>query len=345
LALQPQYPEARWALYRAYVGKLTLPLVVVGLIGGLSAGTLLVRRLRRRILRERARRFMEEGRIRETIATYERLLQSNRHDLDVCKALEHLYAREGLERKRQQVNETIARLEPNNLYALSYLGKQQFGERRFGEAQQTWEKVLHQDASWAEAHFYLGAVQAEQGHAEAAVNTYQRALALVIASHGEVAEAHTSDAGSTSGTPLAVVVPSWEKVLTQGTGYEQARASFLEARQVLAQRYVEQGQECLRQEAAKEAISHLRWVSALTPEDAAARTLLKQAQTGLTFEQGIRHYQAQDYVQALRCFRDTLALDPEHEKAKRYLRYAQQCLEGGVSERFRHLDLGDREKS
>jgi tetratricopeptide (TPR) repeat protein len=236
-------------------------------------------------------------------------------------------------------------LEPNNLYALSYLGKQQFGERRFGEAQQTWEKILHHDASWAEAYFYLGAVQAEQGHAEAAVSAYQRALALVIASHGGMAEAQTSDAESASSTPLAVVVPSWEKVLAQGTGYEQARASFQEARQILAQRYVEQGQECLRHEAAKEAISHLHWVSVLTPEDDAARALLKQAQTSLTFEQGIRHYQAQDYVQALRCFRDTLALDPEHEKAKRYLRYAQQCLEGGVSERFRHLDLGDREKS
>jgi DNA-binding beta-propeller fold protein YncE/Flp pilus assembly protein TadD len=345
LALQPQYPEARWALYRAYVGKLTLPLVVVGLIVGVSTGALLVRRLRRRMLRERARRFMEEGRVQETIATYERLLQSNRHDLDVCKALEHLYAREGLERKRQHVNETIARLEPDNLYALSYLGKQQFGERRFGEAQHTWEKILHQDASWAEAYFYSGAVQAEQGHAEAAVSAFQRALTLVITGHGDTAEVQTSDAGSASGTPLAVAVSSWEEVLAQGAGYEQARASFQEARQVLARRYVEQGQECLRQEAAKEAISHLRWVSPLTPEDDAARTLLKQAQTGLTFEQGIRHYQAQDYVQALRCFRDTLALDPEHEKAKRYLRYAQQCLEGGVSERFRHLDLGDREKS
>jgi hypothetical protein len=83
----------------------------------------------------------------------------------------------------------------------------------------------------------------------------------------------------------------------------------------------------------------------LTPTDDIARTLLKQAQTNLTFEQGLRYYQAQEYVQALRCFRDTLALDPEHDKAKRHLRYAQQCLEGGVSERFRHLDLGDREKN
>jgi tetratricopeptide (TPR) repeat protein len=115
-------------------------------------------------------------------------------------------------------------------------------------------------------------------------------------------------------------------------------------RQVMAQRYVMQGQESLQREDAQEAISHLRWVGALTPRDDAARTLLKQAQTSLTFDHGIRYYQVQDYVQALRCFRDTLALDPEHEKAKRYLRYAQQCLEGGVSERFRHLDLGDREK-
>jgi tetratricopeptide (TPR) repeat protein len=113
----------------------------------------------------------------------------------------------------------------------------------------------------------------------------------------------------------------------------------------MAQHYVTWGQEELQRDAAEEAIAHLRWVSALTPTDDVARALLQQAQTSLTFEHGIRAYQAQDYVQALRCFRETLALDPDHEKAKRYLRYAQQCLEGGVSERFRHLDLGDREKS
>ena len=79
LALQPGYTEARWALYRAYAGKLTLPLLAVGLIASAAVGTLLVRRLRRRVLRDRARRLMEEGRIGETIATYERLLQFNRH--------------------------------------------------------------------------------------------------------------------------------------------------------------------------------------------------------------------------------------------------------------------------
>lgn len=63
----------------------------------------------------------------------------------------------------------------------------------------------------------------------------------------------------------------------------------------------------------------------------------------MTFDRGLRYYQAEEYVQALRCFRETLALDPEHEQAKRYVRYAQQCLEGGASERFRHLDLGHGE--
>jgi DNA-binding beta-propeller fold protein YncE/lipoprotein NlpI len=345
LALQPAYTEARWALYRAYMGQLTLPLVVVGLIVSLSAGTLLVQRLRRRMLRERARRFMEEGRIRDTIATYERLLQVNRHDLDVCKALETLYEQEGLESKRQQVNEIIARLEPDNLHALSYLGKQQFAERRFVEAQQTWETILGQDAAWAETYFYLGAVQAERGHEAAAMSAYQRALTLVIAGYGQVAEEPMSASEHTAEAQLAVVVTSWKKVLTQGTRYDQALASFQQARQVFAQHYVTRGQECLQRDDAREAIAHLRWVGALTPGDDVARALLKQAQTSLTFVQGIRYYQAQDYVQALRCFRDTLALDPEHEKARRYLRYAQQCLEGGVSERFRHLDLGDREKS
>jgi tetratricopeptide (TPR) repeat protein len=346
LALQPNYAEARWALYRAYAGKLTLPLLVAGLIGSASVGTLLVRRLRRRVLRERARRFMEEGRTRETIATYERLLQFNRHDLEVCKALENLYEQEGLESKRKQVNEIIARLEPDNLHALSYLGKQQFAERRFVEAQQTWEKILRGDATWAEAAFYLGAVQAERGQGEAAINVFQHALSLVITGNGTVAEAQASEMGGhMAEARLAAVVMAWENVLSQGMAYERARASFQRARQVMAQGYVRQGQELLERDDAKEAIAHLRWVGALTPTDDTARLLLKQAQTSLTFEHGIRYYQAQDYVQALRCFRETLSLDPEHEKAKRYLRYAQQCLEGGISERFRHLDLGDREKS
>jgi len=345
LALQPGYTEARWALYRAYAGKLSLPLLGVSLIASASVGTMMVRRLRRRVLRDRARRLMEEGRRGETIAAYERLLQFNRHDLEVCKALEHLYAQEGLESKRKHVNEIIARLEPNNLHALSYLGKQQFTERRFVEAQQTWEKILQRDAAWAEAYFYLGAVQAESSQGDAAVQTFQRALSLSIMSDEERSEERTPETRHAAEAQLAATFAAWEEVLKQGMAYERAQARFQQARQVMAQRYVTRGQEELQRDDAEEAIAHLRWVSALTPMDAVASGLLKQAQTSLTFEQGIRYYQAQDYVQAIRCFRETLILDSDHEKAKRYLRYAQQCLEGGVSERFRHLDLGDREKS
>ena len=345
LALQPAYTEARWALYRAYASQLTLPSLLVGLVASAAVGALLVRRLRRRVLRDRARRLMEEGHIGETIATYERVLQFDRQDVEVCKALEQLYAQEGLESKRQQVNEVIARLEPENLHALSYLGKQQFVERRFVEAQHTWEKIIQQDAMWAEAFFYLGAVQAENAQGEAAVQAFQRALSLATRGYGESAGGQTPETGSAAEAQLEATITAWENVLTRGIAYERALASFQHVRQVMAQQYVMQGEESLQREDAQEAIAHLRWVRALTPSDDAARALLKQAQTSLTFEHGIRYYQAQDYVQALRCFRETLVLDPEHEKAKRYLRYAQQCLEGGVSERFRHLDLGDREKS
>jgi tetratricopeptide (TPR) repeat protein len=344
LALQPGYSEARWALYRVYARRLTFPLLVASVVASALAGTLLVRRLRRRVLRERARRLLEEGRIGETITTYERLWQFNRHDLEVCKALEQLYAQRGLESKRQQLNEIIARLEPDNLHALSYLGKQQFAERRFAEAQQTWEKVLHRDGTWAEAYFYLGAVQAESGQAEAAVSTFQRALALGITDNWQAAAELGSETAQAAEVQLAALVTAWEKVLDQGKSYERGRVSFQHARQAMAQQYVVHGQESLQRDDAQEAIAHLRWVNALIPTDDLARTLLKQAQTSLMFDHGIRHYQAQDYVQALRCFRETLALDPEHEKAKRYLRYAQQCLEGGITERFRHLDLGEREK-
>jgi tetratricopeptide (TPR) repeat protein len=288
---------------------------------------------------------MEEGRRGETIATYERLLQFNRHDLEVCKVLEQLYAQEGLESKRKHVNEIIARLEPDNLHALSYLGKQQFAERRFVEAQQTWEKILQRDTAWAEAYFYLGAVQAESAQGDAAVETFQRALAVSMVSDGEGLGERRPEPRQAGEMQLAETFTAWEHVLTQGMTYAHAQARFQQARQVMAHWYVRQGQEELQRDDAEGAIAHLRWVGVLTPADAVARGLLKQAQTSLTFEQGIGYYQAQDYVQASRCFRETLTLDPEHEKAKRYLRYAQQCLEGGVSERFRHLDLGDREKS
>jgi DNA-binding beta-propeller fold protein YncE/Flp pilus assembly protein TadD len=345
LALRPGYVEARWALYRVYASKIRWPLLGVGLSASAAAGTMLVRRLRRRVLRDRARRLLEEGRRAETISTYECLLQFNRHDLEVCKALEFLYAQEGLERKRQHVNEIIARFEPDNLQALSYLGKQQFAECRFGEAQQTWEKILQRDEAWAEAYFYLGAVRAENDQGDAAVQAFQRALALTILGN----EAGTGEGMPASG-PMAeaqhaATFAAWEEVLSQGMAYARAQARFQQARQAMAQSYVRLGQEELQRDDAEQAIAHLRWVVALTPMDAAANGLLKQAQTSLTFEQGIRFYQAQEYVQASRSFRETLSLDPDHEKAKRYLRYAQQCLEGGVSERFRHLDLGDREKS
>jgi tetratricopeptide (TPR) repeat protein len=309
LALQPGYTEARWALYRAYASKLTLPLLVVGLIASAAVGTILVRRLRRRVLRDRAKRLMEEGHIGETIATYERLLQLNRSDVDVCKALDHLYAQEGLESKRQQVNEVIARLEPGNLHALSYLGKQQFTEHRFAEAQQTWEKILQQDATWAEASFYMGAVLAETAQGEAAVHAFQRALSLATTGHGAIAGEQTPETRSVAEAQLEATIKAWEQVLTRGMAYARALASFQQVRQVMAQRYVMQGQESLQREDAQEAITHLRWVGA-HPGDDAARTLLKQAQTSLTFDHGIRYYQAQDYVQALRCFRETLALDP-----------------------------------
>jgi tetratricopeptide (TPR) repeat protein len=225
------------------------------------------------------------------------------------------------------------------------LGKQQFAERRFAEAQETWEKILQQDATLAEAFFYMGAVQAERAEAEAALAAFQRALSLVTTDRTEIAGAQGPETPSVAEAWLETTMTTWEQVLTHGMTYAQALASFQQVRQLMAQRYVMQGQESLRRQDPQEAIAHLRWVGALTPSDDTARTLLKQAQTSLAFDHGLGYYQAQDYVQALRCFRETLALDPEHEKAKRYLRYAQQCLEGGVSERFRHLDLGDREKS
>ncbi|MBI3328120.1 MAG: hypothetical protein HYZ81_15640 [Nitrospinae bacterium] len=350
LALQPDYTAARWALYRLYLGKLRLPLLAVALIAALSAGTLTIRRLRRRALRERARRLLEAGRIDETISTYEHLLHLDRTDVEVCKALEILYAREGLEEKRTLVNEIIARLEPENLHALSYLGKQQLAEHRFEDAQQTWERILYQDPERAEGYFYRGAVLAERGEVEQAQASYHRALALEIKARQVRSDEPPSDAARADGgavrdpSPLESVMNLWERVLTESVRSERALTSFREARRTLAQQHVTQGHAHLQRDDSEAALAYLRWVTALNPADDTGRALLTQAQTRLTFDRGLRYYEAQEYVEAIRWFQETLALDGEHEKAKRYLRYAQQCLEGGVSERFRHLDLGDREK-
>ncbi len=345
LVLQPDYTQARWALYRAYVGKLLLPLVALGLVAAFSSGTLLVRRLRRRVLRERARHLLEGGRMQETIVAYERLLHLDRNDVEVCKTLETLYEQEGLENKRKQLNEIIVRLEPDNLPALSYLGKQQFAERRLAEAQQTWERILQQDPTWAEGHFYLGAVLAERGEVEPALSAYQRALAQSMQTQGDSSAGPASEVTSGVEPRLLAVIELWERELAAGSQHGRALASFQEARYRLGHAYVTRGREHLQRDDAEGAIAPLRWGHALQPTDDSARALLRQAQTSLTFDRGLQYYDAQEYIDALRCFRETLAIDPDHEKAKRYLRYAQQCLEGGLSERFRHLDLGsDREK-
>jgi tetratricopeptide (TPR) repeat protein len=264
--------------------------------------------------------------------------------------LESLYEQEGLESKRQQVNEVIARLEPDNLRALSFLGKQQFAEQLFAQAQQTWEHVLRQDPTWAEGYFYLGGVLAERGDVEPALTAYERALSLLINAPPGLSEEGMPDTAGASGGPVrippqgAALVKVWEQALTAGAHHERALASFWEARHRLAHQFVTQGRQHLQRDDAEAAMAHLCWVRALNPMDDTARALLKQAQTSLTFDRGVRSYQAQEYVGAIRWFRETLALDPEHEKAKRHLRYAQQCLEGGLSERLRHLDLGEREK-
>ncbi|HXH12057.1 MAG TPA: 6-bladed beta-propeller [Alphaproteobacteria bacterium] len=340
IGLHPKAADARWALYRTYLGQLTLPLLIGGLITGSAVGTLIVPRLRRRVLREQGRRLLAEGRIHDTITIYERLLRFDRDNLEVCKVLDNLYEREGLEGKRKQVNESIARLEPDNLQALSYLGQHQFAERRFAEAQQTWERILQQQPEWPEARFYLAAVRAERGQVEAALDAFHQALSLVIESYQPLAAAWRIDAEPPIEVQLAAILEEKESILKLDVPYAQALASFRQARHMLARQYIRQGQEHLRHHGAAEALPHLRWANALDPANALASSLLKQVQISMTFDQGLRYYQAEEYVQALRCFRETLALDAEHEQAKRYLRYAQQCLEGGVSERFRHLDLG-----
>lgn len=178
-----------------------------------AVGTLIVPRLRRRVLREQGRRLLAEGRIHDTIATYERLLRLDRDNLEICKVLDNLYEREGLEGKRKRVNESIARLEPDNLQALSYLGQHQFAERCFAEAQQTWERLLQQQPEWPAAHFYLAAVRAECGQGEVALHAFHQALSLVIESYQPLAAAWRIEVEPPIEAQLAAIIDERESIL------------------------------------------------------------------------------------------------------------------------------------
>lgn len=247
----------------------------------------------------------------DTITTYERLLRFDR---------DNLYERERLEGKRKQVNESIARLEPDNLQALWYLGQHQFAARRFAEAQQIWERILQQQPESPEAHFYLAAVRAECGQVEVALHAFHRALSLVIESYQPLAAAWRIDAEPPIEAQLAAIIDGRESIPKQDVPYAQALANFRQARHMRAQQYTRQGHEHLQHHGATEALPYLRWANAFNAANALASSLLKQVQMSMTFDPGLRYYQVEEYVQALRCFRETLALDPEHEPAKRYVR-------------------------
>jgi len=275
-----------------------------------AVGTLIVPRLRRRMLREQGRRLLTEGRIHDTITTYERLLRFDR---------DNLYEREGLEGKRKQVNESIARLEPDNLQALWYLGQHHFAARRFAEAQPIWERILQQQPEWPVAHFYLAAVRAECGQVEVALHAFHQALSLVIESYQALAAAWRIDAEPPIEAQLAAIIEEREST-KQDVPYALALANFRQTRHIRAQQDTRQGHEHLQHHGATEALPYLRWANAFNAANALASSLLKQVQMSMTFDQGLRYYQVEEYVQALRCFRETLALDPEHAPAKRYVR-------------------------
>jgi len=165
-------------------GKLTLPLLVVA-HRQCRSGTLLVRRLRRRVLRDRAKRLIEEGHIGETIATYERLLQLNRSDVEPARHSSICMHRKVGE-QAPTGNEVIARLEPDNLHALSYLGKQQFAERRFVEPNKP-GRNLTAGCHMGGAFFYMGQCR-PRGPGGGRVHALQRALSLAITGHGRSLE-------------------------------------------------------------------------------------------------------------------------------------------------------------
>lgn len=178
LDADPSYPQARRSLNRVYLKQYSPIIVTVGIIMTLMIVYVVHRQRKINHLKASAKQLRGEGKIRDTIAVYEKLLEIDRNNLETCKTLSGLYSTEGMEAQGRKVNRTIARLEPENVMALSQIGKSQLYEGKFSRAADTWKKVIRVSPHNSDAYFYLGISEAQLADEESALNHFLKAIDL-----------------------------------------------------------------------------------------------------------------------------------------------------------------------
>ncbi len=342
LRLDPEYSQARWRIYQSYLRQFRVPFFLLLVIIVACCAVWGTRYQRWRLLWHKAEEQRKKGDHRAAIPLYEKILTLRKNDLAAWKILEDLYQREGLETKRAVVNQMIAKLEPTNVSALSYLGKLFVEEENFTEAATVWRRVIEYNPAEREGYFYLGVVAAEQGTVVEAHSYFQQAFAP-LQTAGDPSEGTELSEGEAP-DPLQKLLQNWQDFFTRRPVYHQALQAFQTARLQMGQDHFARGKQLLEEGAFAEASAALRHAVTLVPEEQPFRELYIQAQSAFLFDKGMALYRVQHYAEAIPCFRKVLTLDPFHTEARKYLRYAQQCLEGDFNERFRQLDLREREK-
>lgn len=178
LDADPSYRQARRSLNRVYLEQYSPIIIIVGMIMTLMIVYVVHRQRKIGHLQASAKQLRGEGKIRDTIAVYEKLLEIDRNNLETCKTLSDLYSTEGMEAQSRKVNRTIARLEPENVMALSQIGKSQLYEGKFSRAADTWKKVIRVSPHNSDAYFYLGIAEAQLADEESALNHFLKAVDL-----------------------------------------------------------------------------------------------------------------------------------------------------------------------
>jgi DNA-binding beta-propeller fold protein YncE/cytochrome c-type biogenesis protein CcmH/NrfG len=343
LDLSPDHTQARWGLYQSYFQQFRFPVFLFLSLITIFCALLWTRYHRWRVLWHKAEELRKQEDLQAAIPLYEQILVLKKDDLTACKILEDLYQREGMDAKRVMINQMIAKLEPTNTTALSYLGKLFIEEGKFVEAASVWRKAVQCAPAERDAYFYLGVVAAEQRERREADTYFQQALAPIQRPR-QATDQQALAASEEQEDPLAQLLQHWQQFFSRCVTYQNALQAFQEARIHLAQDHFVQGKHCLEENAFAEAASAFHHAVTLVPEEQRFQEAYIQAQSALLFDRGMAHYKTQQYTEAIPYFRKILLLDPLHTEARKYLRYAQQCLEGHFHERFRQLDLREGER-
>lgn len=383
LIADPSNREARKSLNRVYLKQYS-PLVAIGGAAlALLLGYFIHRKRKIDSLLIQAEHLKEEGRIRETIKVYEKLLDLDGNNLKICKILSELYDIEGMEDESRRVNRTIARLEPGNVIALSHIGRTQLNEGKFSRAAETWEKVLKVSPYNSDACFFLGVSEAQGINEESAIHHFCRAFELeddapdkIILTarscleRGEIARAaiklkaaqsiaseskkaermverlgdeYQKEVDSLVGqgidSSLKAALAFWENELKDQGNFQVAVSAFERARDRAGGDLFQRASKETESNDEEAALPKLVRALEFKPRDHTIKELLNEVRINIDFQKGYDCYKKEDYAQAIDHFQQVLSIDLEHAEARRYLRYANQCLEGGFKARFKHLDI------